>query len=231
MALEITFDYRFDSSGFFDDAARRAALEEAGDIWGSLINDTFATVPAGISFTLDDPSSDGTTRTVTLDEPITGLTIFVGAEALGGPLAVGGYSGTSASGDVFRARVSGDFRGTGPVTNFEPWAGTISFDPTKNWSGIDQKIDDCIDQGLSPFIVLACGFTKRLPKLGNVPQQSVRVFRANIAASLRATSLVFCASRKLIAAFRPLIRDDISHVPPLSVRFATARDQDHQVAR
>ena len=38
-------------------------------------------------------------------------------------------------------------------------------DPTKNWSGFDQKIDDCIDQGLSPFIVLACGFTKRLPKL------------------------------------------------------------------
>lgn len=165
MALEITFDYRFDSSGFFDDAARRAALEEAGDIWGSLINDTFATVPAGISFTLDDPSSDGTTRTVTLDEPITGLTIFVGAEALGGPLAVGGYSGTSASGDVFRARVSGDFRGTGPVTNFEPWAGTISFDPTKNWSfDIDGPV-----AGASDFISTALHEIGHVLGIGTAP--------------------------------------------------------------
>ena len=43
----IQFDYRFDTSGFFDDAGRRATLEEAGKSWGRTFADDFPSIPAG----------------------------------------------------------------------------------------------------------------------------------------------------------------------------------------
>ena len=134
MGFNIAFDYRFDSSGFFTNPAVRAALEAAGDIWESLIQDEFQNVGAGTIFTIDNPSNSGQTETITLTQEIDDLLIFVGAQALSGPLAVGGYDGTNADGDAFSSRISGNFRNTGPVTDFEPWAGTISFDPAKDWS-------------------------------------------------------------------------------------------------
>ena len=134
MSFSIEFDYRFDDDGFFDLPGRRAALEEAGRIWGEIIRDDFAEIPAGVSFSVDDPSHAGVRRTVTLSKPIDDLLIFVGADALGGSLAVAGYDGTGLAGDVFRSRIDGDWRGTGPVTNFEPWVGTISYNPNFAWS-------------------------------------------------------------------------------------------------
>ena len=136
MSFDIAFDYRFDSTGFFDDPAARAALEAAAARWEALIGDAFDPVPAGTTFTVDDPSASGTDRTVTLDRAIDDLLIFVGAEPLPGPLAIAGADGFDADGDVLRARISDDFRGQGPVTDYEPWAGTISFeiDPGAPWS-------------------------------------------------------------------------------------------------
>jgi hypothetical protein len=46
MAFDITFDYRFDATGFFDDPTARVALEEAGRLWEALIGDEFDEVPA-----------------------------------------------------------------------------------------------------------------------------------------------------------------------------------------
>ena len=138
MGFDIAFDYRFDSTGFFADPAARAALERAGAIWEAAIGDDFDAVPAGISFDIDDPSRSGTDRVVTLDAPIDDLVIFVGAQSLNGPLGVGGYDGTGIGGDslgdIYKARITADFRGTGPVTDFEPWAGTISFEIAADWS-------------------------------------------------------------------------------------------------
>ncbi|GGL79137.1 matrixin family metalloprotease [Wenxinia marina] len=133
MSFDIAIDYRFDT-GFFDDPARRAALEAAAAIWEAALLDEFDEVPAGTAFTVDDPSDAGTRRPIVLDAPIDDLLVFAGAEALDGPLGLGGYDGTDAAGDVYRARVSGDFRGGGPVTDFEPWAGTITFDTAAAWS-------------------------------------------------------------------------------------------------
>ncbi|PWJ12922.1 calcium-binding protein [Jannaschia seohaensis] len=143
MSFDIRIDYRFDSSGFFDPAtadgaAARAALELAVEIWEGVLLDEFEDIPAGIAFGIDDPSAAGTERRVVLEDPIDDLLIFVGAEAQGGPLAVGGFDGVGDGGiglgDALSARVTGDFRGQGPVTDFEPWAGTISYDPNAEWS-------------------------------------------------------------------------------------------------
>ncbi|MGI3187359.1 peptidoglycan DD-metalloendopeptidase family protein, partial [Nioella aestuarii] len=132
--FSIAFDYRFDSSGFFDDPARRAALEEAGRQWEEILKDEFDDVPVGVSFTITNPSDGVTAEPVILTDPIDDLLIFVGARNLPGYLALGGPSGYSAAGDIFRARIASDFRGQGPVTDFEPWAGTIAFDTDASWS-------------------------------------------------------------------------------------------------
>src|SRR6056297_1308440 len=134
MAFNITFDFRFDNTGFFADDTRRQALEEAGAIWESLIADEFDDVPAGTSFSLRDPST-GARRAVTLTEEIDDLMIFVGATDLPGrTLANAGPDGFDAQGDVFSRRISSDFRDIGPITDFEPWAGTIAFDAAADWS-------------------------------------------------------------------------------------------------
>ncbi len=134
MSFSIKFDYRFDTEGFFDDPARRAALDAAAGVWESIIQDEFDDVPAGISFTIRDPSDGFTERRVTLTEPIDDMLVFVGARHLETALGRAGPDGYSAQGDVFSARITSDFRGTGPVTDFEPWAGTIVFDLDGNWS-------------------------------------------------------------------------------------------------
>ncbi|MFA8387595.1 MAG: DUF4214 domain-containing protein [Pelagibaca sp.] len=133
MSFSIAFDYRFDRSGFFDDTVRRAALEEAAAQWSSFIRDEFEDLPAGISFDLRDPSGQGT-RTVTLTDPVDDILIFVGAGLLDGAiLALAGPNGGTAAGDVLAARISPDFRGTGAVTDFEPWVGVITFDIDARW--------------------------------------------------------------------------------------------------
>lgn len=133
MTFSITFDYRFDRSGFFDDPLRRAVLEEAAAQWSSIIRDEFEDVPAGVSFDLRDPSGPGI-QSVTLTDPIDDLVIFVGSDLIGGStLAFAGPDGGTALGDTLAARISHDFRGTGAVTDFEPWAGVITFDADTSW--------------------------------------------------------------------------------------------------
>jgi Ca2+-binding RTX toxin-like protein len=163
MSFQISFDYRFDTAGFFDDPAARAALEEAARLWEEAIGDEFAPVPAGVSFWVSNPST-GASELITLDQEIDDILIFMGAStapfgvsmggdaaalpeglscdcalctgetAPAGALARAGFSGTSAAGDVFSARVSGNFRGEGPVTDFEPWAGVFGVNTSYDWS-------------------------------------------------------------------------------------------------
>ncbi len=133
MSFNITFDSRFDSTGFFNDPARRAALEAAGDAWESVIGDEFADIPAGTRFSVLNPSTRSNTETVTTTKVIDDLIVFVGAMDIGS-LGIAGPDGYDADGDVLASRISSDFRGQGPVTDFEPWAGTITFDSTAAWS-------------------------------------------------------------------------------------------------
>jgi Ca2+-binding RTX toxin-like protein len=151
MAFNITFDYRFDTAGFFTDPARRLALEEAGRIWESLIGDEFDPVSIGTTFTVRNPAG-GARETITLTEAIDDVIIFVaGANLSGSTLGFGGPDGFDAEGDIFRSRIASDFRGTGPVTDFEPWAGTIAFDINNMWNF---RID-AAQAGLNDFISVA----------------------------------------------------------------------------
>ena len=197
LVMKIEFDYRFDSSGFFDDPQRRAALERAGEIWSDIIQDDFEAIPAGAEFTTTNPTT-GTSERVILDREIDDILVFVGAGSLNGStntaslhhnhdhssdryhnhnhpqscscshcqvlkeqalkgqtvdlsqpgilkntlgqansisvdslLAQAQINGTDLQGDIFQRRISSDFRNQGAVTDFEPWAGTISFNPSE----------------------------------------------------------------------------------------------------
>ncbi|WP_353932490.1 tandem-95 repeat protein [Okeanomitos corallinicola TIOX110] len=129
-SFDIVFDYRFDTNGFFDDAARRATLEAAGQIWANLIEDEFDNIPAGIQFTIQNPQT-GQEESITLTNEIDDLLIFVGSQSppfgiSGNALGRGGPRGNDAAGDIFRNRYNS--------SDFEPFAGNISFDPTPSFS-------------------------------------------------------------------------------------------------
>ncbi len=119
--FQIQYDYRFDTNNFFADPARKSVLEEAANIWENYIQNDFPTVPAGTSFTLQNPQT-GNRETVSLNNSVDDLVIFVGAQNIPlsqKALAFAGYDGTDTSDITLRNRLSG--------SNFEPWAGTITF--------------------------------------------------------------------------------------------------------
>ncbi|MBC6481390.1 MAG: hypothetical protein GDA56_30200 [Hormoscilla sp. GM7CHS1pb] len=124
--FNIEFDYRFDSRGFFDDPARRAALEAAADIWEGFIQDEFPNVPAGIKFTVRNPSVSGGETRIVLNSEIDDLLIFVDVHPLpGSTLAEARPDGFDAVGTVFSNRIRG--------SDFQPWVGSLVFDPDANW--------------------------------------------------------------------------------------------------
>ncbi|AFY71077.1 Hemolysin-type calcium-binding region [Thalassoporum mexicanum PCC 7367] len=121
-SFNIEFDYRFDSTGFFDDPARRANLEAAAAYWESIIKDEFADIPVGTSTPFVVNPRTGNSDLFITDRPIDDLLVFVGAAALGGStLAESGPSGFF----VNESRYVG--------SNFEPWIGTMAFDQSVNW--------------------------------------------------------------------------------------------------
>ena len=68
-------------------------------------------------------------------------------------LAQAQVNGTDLQGDIFQRRVSNDFRGEGVATDFEPWAGTISFSPNES---IDWNFDlEATDSSTIDFISVA----------------------------------------------------------------------------
>ena len=126
--FNIEFDYRFDTNGFFSDPARRATLEAAAFVWESWINDDLDDVPAGISYTILNPQAGSETPRITLTSPTDDLLIFVGAQSppfgITGAAAAAGPNGYDAGGSIFSNRLDSDF---------EPWAGNISFEPSLSW--------------------------------------------------------------------------------------------------
>lgn len=184
--MQIEFDYRFDTNGFFNTPEKRAALEYAGNVWSNILKDDFEAIPAGAEFTISNPLN-GRSETIVLDQQINDLVIFVGGGSLAnsnnnsteslktndyhfkvcnctactgtktnqvvnlsqpgildteeiistdGLLAQAQVNGADLQGDIFQRRVARNFRDQGVVTDFEPWAGTISFNPSNsiNWS-------------------------------------------------------------------------------------------------
>jgi hypothetical protein len=140
-SVTVRFDYSLDTSGFFADAERRAALQRAADSITSQIGDSlWAISPNGSNTwtaTVYNPINSGITSFPGLTVGTNEIVIFVAGGALsGGALGLAGGGAYSASGsqpwlDTIRTRgQSGVDSGTDYVT----WGGMIGFNSTVRWN-------------------------------------------------------------------------------------------------
>lgn len=123
--LSFKFDYRFDRAGFFDLEERRAALEAAGEAWSRRLFDDFPEIPAGVEVRVADPENRDAYQFVTLTEPVDDIIIFVGTSTNIPGLGRGGPSRVANGGTGLEARFNG--------ADFQPWAGSITFNPSYDW--------------------------------------------------------------------------------------------------
>jgi hypothetical protein len=142
-SITFLFDYSLDASGFFNNPAARAVLEQAGRDLGDHLNDTLTAISPGggnhWAASFDDPST-GVLRTVTdLNIPANTLYVFAGGRNYGGlTVGEGGFGGYSVSGssawiNTVAARGQAGALAASP-TDVGPWGGSVSFDVVTNWS-------------------------------------------------------------------------------------------------
>ncbi len=181
--FNIQFDYRFDTRGFFNDPLRRSALEAAASIWGSIIQDEFADVPAGTSLYVRNPETSNTLLSITAGT-IDDLMVFVGSrnmDGAGNTLADAGPTFAYAVGSSLQARWEG--------SDFEPWTGSMSFDISENWffDPTPNTAND-IPAGATDFITVAVHELGHILGFTNVNAFSSRIangtFTGPIASSL-----------------------------------------------
>jgi len=140
-ALSISFDYSYDTSGFFS-AARRTVLNDAAQFFDSHLGDNLTAItssgPNDFTAKFADPSTGGSVSLNRYDVAANQLVVYVGARDLSGSaLAQGGpgaYSvrGTQAFVDNAQSRGQAGALSS-PPTDFGPWGGDIAFDSTYSW--------------------------------------------------------------------------------------------------
>lgn len=121
--FDIEIDYStYDASGFFaNHPERRAVVEEACDIWESIINDEFAALPSGKQISLLNPNT-GAIENVTLTTPIDDLRIYLGSYSKSDTsLGLSRNFSTLNTGDANLDQRYNSY------DNIEPWVGSIAF--------------------------------------------------------------------------------------------------------
>jgi|GEM_PF-714034 len=134
-AITIQLDYSYDTSGFFNNPAARAVMQQAAtDIGNTLTANLAAITPSGSntwSATFFDPSTGAQVSVPNLSVAANTITVFVGARSLSanGEAGVGGFGGYSISGS--QSWISNvENRNWG---GFAPSTGSIAFDTSRNW--------------------------------------------------------------------------------------------------
>jgi hypothetical protein len=138
-AVTIRFDYTFDDPakgglGFFNDPARRAMLEKAGDDFESRISSTPTAIAPGGSnswtATFFNPSNGAQATVPNLSVATGEMVVFVGAMAMGSNEAglggTGGFQATGNSQFITNLRTRGQ-------SGFATWGGSLSLDTTVDW--------------------------------------------------------------------------------------------------
>lgn len=141
--IDIVFDYRYDSSGFFTGAnsSRQNLLETAASAFETRFQDNLTAISPSGSNTFDasffQPDNGNSTRISNFSVAADQIVVFVGAYNIPGTLAVGGPGGFSGGGSSLfldNARSRGqEGELLSPPTDYGPWGGAISFNSTSNW--------------------------------------------------------------------------------------------------
>lgn len=173
-AIRIQFDYRYDHNGFFAEAAPRAALEAAADVFEQrLLDDLLSLAPFGSSTWTVNFASPATGQQISLANPTVPadtLIVFAGGRDLDGDsIGVGGPGGFEAQGTqawLTRIRQRGESNAFGNgATDFTPWGGAIAFDTaTKEGSGRNWNFElgESARSGQTDF------FTTAVHELGHI---------------------------------------------------------------
>ena len=116
-SFKITFDYRYDTTGFFTDAWK-SVLESAAALWEKYIADDFAAIIDGTTVSVDlTPLAGGTEHAATVSATDSDLVIFVAA----GSMANSGVLACAAP-------ISSD-----TDADFEPSFGRLMVNPDHYW--------------------------------------------------------------------------------------------------
>ena len=141
-AISIRFDYTYDTSGFFNVAERRAALEIAAQQIAPRLQDTLdAITPSGNNTWRTSFYNPTTNVTVTQENPVLRqdeIVVYIGATPLTNELGLttsGGFSAVGTRDWLDRATSRGQVGAlTTPKTDFATWGGMITFNSTANWN-------------------------------------------------------------------------------------------------
>lgn len=142
--IDIHFDYRYDSSGFFTGAnsSRQNLLNAAASTFESSFEDNLTAITSSVSDSFDakffQPDNGKSISIPNFSVAENQLVIFAGTRNLGSTLAVGGPGGysiiSSDPGFIDNASSRGQAGAlTSIETDFGPWGGAISFNSTSNW--------------------------------------------------------------------------------------------------
>ena len=152
-AVSIVFDYSYDTTGFFTDAARKNTLNQAGAYLGNRLQDNLTAISSGGGnnftakfFNPSDPntaSSDVSLSNSSVAANV--IRVYVGASNLGGTtLGIGGPGGSAVSGTTQDFLDNASARGqTGALattpTDFGPWGGALGFNSINTTWYFDQN--------------------------------------------------------------------------------------------
>ena len=158
--IDVQFDYRYDSSGFFTGAnsSRQNLLNAAASVFETRFKDSLTAITPSGTNSFDarffQPDTGTTTQIPGLNVGADQIVIFVGAYDLGNKLAVGGPGGFSFGGTptpdfINNASSRGEAGALAPIkTDFGPWGGAMSFNSASNWY-LDQNANT--DESFSGF--------------------------------------------------------------------------------
>jgi hypothetical protein len=202
--FKIQLDYRYDTAGFFSDAARKRALEGACRIWGRLLSDSFPNVPKGTFIRVRDPQlPNQPALSLNIDYEIDDLVVFVGsadlpAGTLGLSSPTAGLSGVTDP--TLAAALQQRFDGP----SFQPWTAWITFDTTTSFHfDSDPELGAPVPAGKIDFVSVA------LHEIGHVLGfGTADSFKSKI------TNGSFTGSKAVAAFGGPLpLTPDLGHVP------------------
>ncbi|MEO7558766.1 MAG: PEP-CTERM sorting domain-containing protein [Nitrosospira sp.] len=141
--IDIHFDYRYDSSGFFTGAnsSRQNLLNAAASTFESRFQDNLTAITPSGSNSFDasffQPDNGNNTSIPNFSVAANQLVVFAGVYNLGSTLAVGGPGGFSSGGStdfINNASSRGQSGALTPIkTDFGPWGGAVSFNNASNW--------------------------------------------------------------------------------------------------